>query len=61
MEACDQFFSFELGKTVPMTPELKEKIEDEIVKMANQALRTICIGYKEINGDEGKPLLMNTN
>ena len=36
-----------------MTIELKAKIEDEIVNMASQALRTICIGYKEVNGDEG--------
>ena len=36
-----------------MTPQLKQKIEDEIVAMANKALRTICIGYKEVNGDEG--------
>ena len=44
-----------------MTPQLKEKIEEEIVKMANKALRTICIGYKEINGDEGKEIIPKIN
>lgn len=61
LEACDQFFSFELGKAVPMTQELKKNIEDEIEKMATQALRTICIGYKEINDDEGKTKIENPN
>lgn len=54
MESCNQFYSFNDGRVVPMTPDLKATIEDEIVKMANKALRTICIGYKEIDGGEGK-------
>lgn len=37
-----------------MTETIKQKIEDEITAMANKALRTICIGYKEVKGDEGK-------
>jgi len=54
LNCCDRFYNFEEDRIVPMTPELKSHIEDEIVKMADQALRTICIAYKEINGDEGK-------
>jgi len=52
LESCSHYHSFESNKIVPMTPELKQRIEDEIVAMANKALRTICIGYKEFNGDE---------
>jgi len=52
LESCSHYHSFESNKIVPMTADLKQRIEEEIVGMANKSLRTICIGYKEFNGDE---------
>lgn len=52
LESCTHFLSFEEDRIVPITTTMREKIEDEITAMANKALRTICIGYKEITGDE---------
>jgi Ca2+ transporting ATPase len=50
--SCDQFYSFEDDTIKLLTEDLKSQIEHEINKMADQALRTICFGYKEIDGDE---------
>ncbi len=50
---CNQFYNFSEDKILPMDEELRSHIEDEIHSMADQALRTICIAYKEYQGDEG--------
>jgi len=52
LEACDSYYSLQEDKIIPMTEELTELINDEITNMANQALRTLCIAYKEIQGNE---------
>jgi len=52
LESCSHYYSLKDDEVVPMTEELKEKIEEEITNMANKALRTICIAFKELNGDE---------
>jgi len=52
LDCCSHFFSFEEDRVVPMTEALKRKIDDEITGMANKALRTICIAYKEVTGNE---------
>ena len=52
MESCTHFHSFEEDRIIPITETMRQKIEDEINAMANKALRTLCIGYKEITGDE---------
>ena len=54
MESCSSFYDIKQGKIVPMTASLKQMIEDQIEAMADQALRTIGIAYKEIEGNEGK-------
>jgi Ca2+ transporting ATPase len=52
LETCSHFYSFEEDRVIPMTEVLKRKIEDEINGMASKALRTLCVAYKEINGNE---------
>eukprot|EP01017_Pseudomicrothorax_dubius_P024496 TRINITY_DN2602_c0_g4_i1.p1 TRINITY_DN2602_c0_g4~~TRINITY_DN2602_c0_g4_i1.p1 ORF type:complete len:1110 (-),score=290.43 TRINITY_DN2602_c0_g4_i1:194-3523(-) len=52
LECCTHFYSWKLNKKIPITPELKQKMEEGIEHMANQALRTICIAYREIAGNE---------
>ncbi len=38
----------ENGKTIPLTPEGREKIRETVENMAQRALRTIAVGYKDI-------------
>ena len=52
LDACDYFFDWERNEVIPITPELRGIMEDAIYNMANRALRTICVGYKEFYGDE---------
>ena len=52
LETCNQFHNFAEDKIETMTEDLKNHIEEEIHKMADQALRTICIAYKEFTGNE---------
>ena len=54
LESCSEFYDITQGKIVPLTSSLKQVIEEQIEAMSDQALRTICIAYKEIHGDEGK-------
>jgi len=52
LACCNQFYNFEEDKIVPLTEDLKAHIEEEIIKLADQALRTICIAYKDVTGNE---------
>jgi len=52
LESCTHFHSFEEDRIIPITETIKKQIESEIENMATKALRTICIAYKEISGDE---------
>jgi len=58
LESCTQFHSFEEDRVIPMTGTMKQQIENEIENMAKKALRTICIAYKEVSGDEGLLFLL---
>jgi len=52
LASCDKFYDITQGKVVPLTPNQRQIIEEQIESMADQALRTICIAYKEITGLE---------
>ena len=54
LTSFSKFYDFEQDKIIDITEEMRKKIDDEITKMANMALRTICVAYKEITGKEGK-------
>jgi len=54
LSACTKFYDFGEDKIVDIDDDMRRKIDDEITKMATMALRTICVAYKEITGDEGK-------
>jgi Ca2+ transporting ATPase len=49
---CTSIYSFQTGEVRPITPELAKELEEKVHNMATQALRTICMAYKEIKGDE---------
>ncbi len=52
LKACDKFHNWETNQVVPLTEELMKKCNDTIDEFAEDALRTLTIAYKEINGDE---------
>ena len=52
LEACNQMHIMESDRIVPITTEARAQINEAIKTMANNALRTIGIGYKEIVGGE---------
>ena len=52
LEACDTFYDWKNNTVVPITSELKQMMEDSIYSMATRALRTICVGYKDLKGNE---------
>ena len=52
LASCEYFYDFKQDKKLHLTPNMKQSIEKEIELMANQALRTMCIAYKEIEGTE---------
>lgn len=53
LSICRSFYSFDEGEVVLMDEELRSNAEDAIKRMADQALRTITIAYKEIDSSDG--------
>lgn len=56
LEACDFVHSFENGTIEPMNHQNKSKITENIEIMATDALRTLILAYKDLNGTEGNSL-----
>jgi Ca2+ transporting ATPase len=52
LATCTQYHSFESGTVVPITPQIRTKMEAAIKELAGHALRTIVCGYKEIDANE---------
>ena len=52
VEACNQLHIMENDRIVPITPEMRTRINEAIKTMASKALRTLAIGYKDIVGGE---------
>ena len=50
--ACNQIHLMNEDKIVPISNEIRSQIDQAIAEMANNALRTIGIGYKAIVGSE---------
>lgn len=53
LEACDFVHSFDNETIEPMNHENKNKIIENIESMASNALRTLILAYKDLNGTEG--------
>ena len=53
LACCDSMYNFDEMKIVPLTTEMRRSIEEQIEVMADQALRTLCIAYKDIGEQEG--------
>ena len=46
--SCTNLYSSSTSKVLPISEALKLEVNEAIDKMANKALRTICLAYKDI-------------
>ena len=53
LPSCTHFYSFQQDRLIELSQVMRDNIEREIERMADQALRTICIAYKDIEDYEG--------
>jgi len=53
LASCEHFYSVQQDKFVEIDDLLRRTIDREIERLSEQALRTICIAYKEIDSDTG--------
>lgn len=47
LEACTHFMNAE-GEVCPIQDDTRKQVQDIIQQYAKQALRTICIGYRDL-------------
>lgn len=52
LASCTKFYDLKQGRIIDMTPSLRQMIEEQIEVMADQALRTIGLAYKEVQENE---------
>ncbi len=52
MRSCSKYHNKDNGSLTNIDEALKKTIEDAIKEMADKALRTICLAYKELQGNE---------
>lgn len=52
LASCSTFLSKKTGKKRPIDDELLAKMKEAIKQMADNALRTIVLAYRELNGSE---------
>lgn len=52
LESCSYFYDWEKNTVIPISAEFKQTMYKVIEEMAGNALRTICVAYKEIEGNE---------
>ena len=57
LDCCSFIHSFQNDLT-PITSQIKSQIANAIDSMAAQALRTIIIAYKDLDGNESINLIM---
>lgn len=50
--SCQQWFNSLSGDIEPITSDLEEEIHRVIVKMAENSLRTLCLGYKKLSAHD---------
>lgn len=49
IDVSDTFLDFDTGKVMPINYEIKKDMNDAVLTMATQALRTIGLVYKEVD------------
>ena len=51
LRSCSKFHNMNTGQVVNLDESLRKVVEDNIKRMANDALRTICLAYRDITGN----------
>lgn len=49
IDVSDTFLEFDTGKVLPVNYEIKKDLNDAVLSMATQSLRTIGLVYKELD------------
>mmetsp|Transcript_41765 Transcript_41765/g.37187 ORF Transcript_41765/g.37187 Transcript_41765/m.37187 type:complete len:237 (-) Transcript_41765:1346-2056(-) len=52
IQSCSHIYSFEDDSTKEITPQILTRINNSLHEMADNALRIICLAYKDLEGDE---------
>lgn len=52
LAACNKFHNMTSNQVVALDETLRATVEENIKRMANEALRTICIAYREVNSSD---------
>jgi magnesium-transporting ATPase (P-type) len=52
MRSCNKYHNSNTGQITSMDAAMVTTVEENIKKMADNALRTICLAYREITGSE---------
>ncbi len=52
LRSCNKFHNMNTGQIVSIDDSLRKTVEENIKRMADDALRTICLAYREISGSE---------
>lgn len=48
LSCCTQWYNNQSGEVEPITAELQEELKKVITGMAENSLRTLCLGYKNL-------------
>ena len=48
LASCTQWYNSQNGEIEPITSELQDKVKKVINSMAENSLRTLCLGYKKL-------------
>ena len=49
LASCNSWYNNQSGEKEPITCEMNKKLNQVITKMAENSLRTLCIGYKNLS------------
>lgn len=52
LAASNSILDYKSNQVQPLTPQLKNKIEEELYGMAKKGLRTVSIAYKYVNSKD---------
>ena len=52
LASCNQWYNNQSGEIEPLTSEVSNEINRVINKMAENSLRTLCLGYKKLSAHD---------
>ncbi len=52
LESCNQWYNNLSGEIEPLSSNLNKQLQQVITKMAENSLRTLCLGYKKLSAHD---------